>query len=149
MIFCFPKILFLQIQCSTMTGGTDVCNFADPFSNFLQGSSFPFSPGFLCNLVRKSPQNVEKICRFPGVTSLAVMAFSIPIPSASKWMYTWLTTVTREEIHRKLQNLEIGVERDSTNQRWAKLYESSKDGDERCEQLSLNLLTLEPARARL
>ena len=27
---------------------------------------FPLSPGFLCNLVRKSPQNVEKVARFTG-----------------------------------------------------------------------------------
>ena len=27
---------------------------------------FPFSPGILCNLVRKSPQSVEKLARFPG-----------------------------------------------------------------------------------
>ena len=26
----------------------------------------PFSPGLLCNLVRKWPQNVDKIARFPG-----------------------------------------------------------------------------------
>ena len=26
----------------------------------------PSSPGFLCNLVRRMPQNVEKIARFPG-----------------------------------------------------------------------------------
>ena len=27
---------------------------------------FPFSPGLLCSLVRKSPQNVEKFARLPG-----------------------------------------------------------------------------------
>ena len=27
---------------------------------------FPFSPGLLCNIIRKRPQNVEKIARFPG-----------------------------------------------------------------------------------
>ena len=27
---------------------------------------FHFSPGLLCNLVRKWPQNVEKIAPFPG-----------------------------------------------------------------------------------
>ena len=32
---------------------------------------FPFSPGFLCNLVRKSPQNVERIARFPGGVKVA------------------------------------------------------------------------------
>ena len=26
----------------------------------------PFSPGFLCSLVGKSPQNMERIARFPG-----------------------------------------------------------------------------------
>ena len=44
---------------------------------------FLFSPGFLCNLVKKSPQNVEKIARFfwaekkahKLVTSVAVMVF--------------------------------------------------------------------------
>ena len=47
--------------------------------------SFPFSPGLLCNLVRKTPQNVEKIARFPGgkkaqnpVTYLAVVVVSVP-----------------------------------------------------------------------
>ena len=34
-------------------------------SKFLQRSFWPLSPGFLCNLVGKSPQNVEKIARFP------------------------------------------------------------------------------------
>ena len=39
---------------------------------------FPFSPGFLCNLVRKSSQNVEKIARCSTpVMSLAVMVFSV------------------------------------------------------------------------
>ena len=33
--------------------------------NFSSGF-FPLSPGFLCNLVRKSPQTMEKIARFPG-----------------------------------------------------------------------------------
>ena len=43
---------------------------------------FPFSPGSICNLVSKSPQNMEKTARFLGVenlqnpvTSLAVMFF--------------------------------------------------------------------------
>ena len=35
------------------------------FSIFSSGI-FPFSPGLLCNLVRKRPQNVEKIARLPG-----------------------------------------------------------------------------------
>ena len=36
------------------------------FLNLLQWIFFPFSPGFLCNLVRTWPQNVEKIAQFPG-----------------------------------------------------------------------------------
>ena len=36
------------------------------FWNFLQWIFLPFPPGFPCNLVRKSPQNVDKIARFPG-----------------------------------------------------------------------------------
>ena len=37
------------------------------FFYFLQWVFFsPFSPGFLCNLVRKPPHNVENIARFPG-----------------------------------------------------------------------------------
>ena len=46
----------------------------------------PFLQGFLCKLVRKPPQNVEKIALFPGgeiakspVTSLAVMVFSVRV----------------------------------------------------------------------
>ena len=35
------------------------------FFEFSPVNCFPFSPGFLCNLVRKPPQNV-KIARFPG-----------------------------------------------------------------------------------
>ena len=35
------------------------------FSIFSSGF-FPFSPGSLCSLVRKWPQNVEKIARLPG-----------------------------------------------------------------------------------
>ena len=50
------------------------------FFEFSPVDSFPLSPGFfLCNLIMKSPQNVEKIARLPGgekvqnpVTSLAV-----------------------------------------------------------------------------
>ena len=49
--------------------GTEICNFREisplDFLNYLQ-CIFPFSPGLLCNVVRKSPQNVEKIARFPG-----------------------------------------------------------------------------------
>ena len=36
------------------------------FFYFLHWIFFPFLQVFLCNLVRKSPQNVEKIARFPG-----------------------------------------------------------------------------------
>ena len=50
--------------------GTEICNFGAPspldFFRFSPVDFFPFSPGLLCNLVRKWPQNVEKIARFPG-----------------------------------------------------------------------------------
>ena len=49
--------------------GTEICNFGRRlhwiFWIFSSGF-FPFSPGLLSNLVRKSPQNVEKIARFLG-----------------------------------------------------------------------------------
>ena len=49
--------------------GTEICDFGAPspldFSNCLEWI-FPVSPDFLCSLVRKSPQQVEKIARFPG-----------------------------------------------------------------------------------
>ena len=45
-----------------------------------------FSPGSLCNLVRRAPQNLEKVAKNPvekiasnPVTSVAVMVFSAPI----------------------------------------------------------------------
>ena len=59
------------------------------FRGAVSTGSFEFSPvdfstGFLCNLVRKSPQNVEKIARFLGGEKSAEsghvpgMAFSVP-----------------------------------------------------------------------
>ena len=49
---------------------------------------FAFSPGSLCNLVRRAPQNLEKVAKNPvekiasnPVTSVAVMVFSAPILS--------------------------------------------------------------------
>ena len=50
--------------------GTEICNFGvlsplDSFE-FSPVDYFHFSSGFLCNLVRKSPQNVEKIGRCRG-----------------------------------------------------------------------------------
>ena len=55
--------------------------FSTGFFVFLQ-RIFPLSPGLLCNLVRKSPQNVEKIAHFRveknaqnSITSLAVIFF--------------------------------------------------------------------------
>ena len=45
--------------------GTAICNFGAPSPlDFFECSpvdSFPLSPGSLCTLVRKSPQNVENI----------------------------------------------------------------------------------------
>ena len=49
--------------------GTDICNFRAPSPlDFLVSPVYvlPFSPGALCNLVRKSPQHMEKIARSPG-----------------------------------------------------------------------------------
>ena len=47
-----------------------MCNFGAlsplDFFKFFSSGFFPFSPGLLCNLVRTSPQNVEKIARCPG-----------------------------------------------------------------------------------
>ena len=65
---------------------TEICNFWEylplDFSIFSSGF-FPSSPGFcVMYVVRKSPQNVEKIARFPGgersVESYHVMVFSVP-----------------------------------------------------------------------
>ena len=44
--------------------GTNICNFGAPspldfFFDFCSVDVFPFSPGSLCNVVRKSPQNVD------------------------------------------------------------------------------------------
>ena len=49
-------------MCSATTR-TQICNFGAPSPVVL----FLFSQGFLCNSVRKSPQNMEKIARFRGV----------------------------------------------------------------------------------
>ena len=48
--------------------GTEICNFGAPSPlDFCEFSPVDvFSPGLLCNLERKWPQNVEKIARFPG-----------------------------------------------------------------------------------
>ena len=75
---------------------TEICNFGAPspldFYEFSPVDSFSFfSPGFLCNLVRQSPQNLEKIARFPGgeksVESCHVSGchgfFSVPIAAPS------------------------------------------------------------------
>ena len=49
--------------------GTEICNFGAPspldFPGFSPVDFSPFSPSCLCKLVRKAPQNVEKIARFP------------------------------------------------------------------------------------
>ena len=69
--------------------GTEICNLGAPspldFCEFSPVDCFAFSPGSLCNLVRKLSQKVEKIARTPGgekawnpVTSLAVMFFFGP-----------------------------------------------------------------------
>ena len=54
---------------------------------------FPFSPGFLCNLVRKSPQNVEKIARpLSGLrkTSRILSRLWLSwVSSVPKWAQTW------------------------------------------------------------
>ena len=52
--------------------GTEICNFGVPspldfLRIFSSGFFFPFLQVYLlCNLVRKRPQNMEKIVRFPG-----------------------------------------------------------------------------------
>ena len=70
--------------------GTAICNFGGPspldFFEFSPVDFFPFSPGLMCKLVRKSPENVEKIAPdFQAekkaqnpVTSVAVMVFGVP-----------------------------------------------------------------------
>ena len=53
---------------------------------------FPFAPGFLCHLVRRSPKNLEKIVRFPGgqksVKSCHISGchgfFRFPVPRKSR-----------------------------------------------------------------
>ena len=50
------------------------------FANFSPVECCPFSQGFVCNLLRRSPRNVKNSPRFEGgkkcaVTSLAVMVF--------------------------------------------------------------------------
>ena len=55
--------------------GTEICNFGASSPLILGEVSpvdfFPFSPGFLFDLVRKSPQNTENIARFPGAEESA------------------------------------------------------------------------------
>ena len=80
-----PGVALEQETRSTTTRDRLICNFGvlSPL-DFLE-FSLPLFSSFLCSLVRKSTQNVEKIARFPGgeknaynpVTSLAVMVFSV------------------------------------------------------------------------
>ena len=70
--------IFAQGQKASKSFSTLFDNFrAAPFYRPLLGGSecitlfllwilFPISPGLLCNSVRKSPQNMERIARFPG-----------------------------------------------------------------------------------
>ena len=74
------KVVYVRMR-STTTRDRFICIFGVPspldFFEFSPVDFFSVSLGFLCNLVRFSPQNVEKIARFLGrdVTSLAVMVF--------------------------------------------------------------------------
>ena len=60
----YPQGTFDQRQ------GTEICNSGRRLHrillNFSSGFSCPFSPGFLCNLARRSPQECGEYCRFPG-----------------------------------------------------------------------------------
>ena len=62
--------------------GTEICNFGAP-SPRLSTGFFALSPGFMCNLVRRAPENLEKVAKNPvekiasnPVASVAVMVFS-------------------------------------------------------------------------
>ena len=76
----------LQLGQGRPRQGTEICNFGAPSPRDLSELSpvdfVSVSPGLLCNLVRKSAQDVEKIdfrAEKNPVASLAVMAFSVPI----------------------------------------------------------------------
>ena len=65
------RVNFIRTRSTTATTEKkQICNFGAPSPldsfEFSQVDSCLFSPGFMCNLVRKSPQNVEKMVRFPG-----------------------------------------------------------------------------------
>ena len=80
--------------------GTEICNFRAPSP--LDSSEFSpvVSPGFLCNLVRKSSQNVEKIARSPGRKNVfGCRVFGVPILIFHLiWiLYRAARTVTRDQ----------------------------------------------------
>ena len=72
----FHRQICLRINYVAISGhvrprlGPEIRNFGKisplEFFEFSPVDYLPFSPGFLCNFVRKRPQNVEKIARFPG-----------------------------------------------------------------------------------
>ena len=59
-----------KIWTHSTTTRDRICKISGKFLHWIFECSpvdvFPFSPVFLRNLVRKSPQNVEKIARIPG-----------------------------------------------------------------------------------
>ena len=74
-----PDLLFLFLEKKGKNTQKARTSFQDTFDqekgqkcNFRETSPLdlvdviPFSPGFMCKLARKSPQDVEKIARFPG-----------------------------------------------------------------------------------
>ena len=82
------------------------------FLNFLQWIFFSFSPGFLCYLVRKPPQNVEKIARCPKkaqnpVTSLAVMVFSV-LATLTAWYNPRIPRIAPKSIGEGATSRELG-----------------------------------------
>ena len=72
----------LQFRGAVSTGGSPLDFFA-------------FSPGFMCNLVGRAPENLEKVGKNPvekiasnPVTSVAVMVFSAPSLATSRLQCT-------------------------------------------------------------
>ena len=94
--FKYPQIHFRTEN--TDQKGKNACKYQDTFDHDkgqksaisgrrlhwrLSTGFFAFSPGSLCNLVRRAPQNLEKVAKNPvekiasnPVTSVAVMVFS-------------------------------------------------------------------------
>ena len=95
--------------------GTEICNFGalSPLDLiFCPADCFPFSPGFLCNFVRKSPQNWRKYWWRKKRSRLCLIIFSLPPPPPPKKKGSFgkrglLKNVRFREILENLEILEI------------------------------------------